>query len=53
MAGKKNVNWQDLYFDYDYYDQSHFIKDFTEFTGRSPSEYLIGNAELIHYLKKK
>ncbi|QMU29956.1 AraC family transcriptional regulator [Adhaeribacter radiodurans] len=34
MAGKREVNWQDLYFDSDYYDQSHFIKDFTEFTGR-------------------
>ncbi|PSR52368.1 AraC family transcriptional regulator [Adhaeribacter arboris] len=51
IAGKKEVNWQDLYFDSDYYDQSHFIKDFTEFTGRSPSEYLNDNAELIHYLK--
>ena len=51
MAGKENVNWQDLYYDLDYYDQSHFIKDFTSFTGRSPSDYFKGNTELIHHLK--
>ncbi|HVK97290.1 MAG TPA: AraC family transcriptional regulator [Flavisolibacter sp.] len=51
IAGKKAVNWQDLYYDLDYYDQSHFIKDFTEFTGRSPREYFNNNAELIHHLK--
>jgi methylphosphotriester-DNA--protein-cysteine methyltransferase len=53
MAGKKEVNWQDLYYNLDYYDQSHFIKDFTEFTGRSPSDYFQNNKELIHHLQKK
>ncbi len=51
IAGKKEVDWQDLYFGSDFCDQSHFIKDFTEFTGRSPTEYLATNQELIHYLK--
>jgi AraC-like DNA-binding protein len=53
MAGKEDVNWQDLYYDLDYYDQSHFIKDFKIFTGRSPSDYVKGNTELIHHLKSK
>ena len=52
MAGKKDVNWSDLYYEGDFCDQSHFIKDFTEFTGRSPSEYLAKNKELIHLLNK-
>ncbi|MDQ6812317.1 MAG: helix-turn-helix domain-containing protein [Bacteroidota bacterium] len=51
MAGKKEVNWQELYYTGDFCDQSHFIKDFTEFTGRSPSDYLATNKELIHHLK--
>lgn len=50
LAGKEKVNWQNIYFDFDYYDQSHFIKDFTEFTSRSPSEYFQNNKELIHFL---
>lgn len=52
MAGKEQVNWQDLYYECDYYDQSHFIKDFTEFTGRSPTMYFNTNIELVHHLKK-
>ena len=51
MAGKKDINWQELYYSGDFCDQSHFIKDFTEFTGRSPTEYLATNKELIHHLK--
>ncbi len=51
IAGKKEVNWQELYYRGDFCDQSHFIKDFTEFTGRSPGDYLATNKELIHYLK--
>lgn len=53
LAGREKVNWQNIYFDFDYCDQSHFIKDFTEFTGRSPSEYLQNNKELIHLLKQR
>ena len=51
IASKKNIKWQDLYYEGDFCDQSHFIKDFTEFTGRSPTEYLATNQELIHHLK--
>ncbi|MEO6000396.1 MAG: AraC family transcriptional regulator [Chitinophagaceae bacterium] len=53
IAGKEEVNWQDLYNECEYYDQSHFIKDFTEFTGRPPIVYLNTNKELIHHLKAK
>ena len=44
-------DWQDLIFRAGYYDQSHFIKDFTEFTGQNPSVYLKINTELTQFLR--
>ncbi|MCA0228893.1 MAG: helix-turn-helix transcriptional regulator [Bacteroidetes bacterium] len=44
-------DWQDLIYHYGYYDQSHFIKDFTEFVGKAPSLYVKNNTELANYLK--
>lgn len=52
MAGKRKVNWQHLLYDCDYYDQAHFIKDFTAFLGRTPTDYLQNNVELVHFLKQ-
>lgn len=43
-------DWQDLVYRCGYYDQSHFIKDFTEFTGKNPSIYVKNNVELANYL---
>ena len=34
-----NFNWQDITFLSGFYDQSHFIKNFKEFTGEEPSKY--------------
>jgi AraC-like DNA-binding protein len=44
-------DWHELIAEYGYYDQSHFIKEFTEFMGKSPSLYVKGNSELAKYLK--
>ena len=44
------TDWQDLIYQCGYYDQSHFIKDFTQFTGKRPTVYLKDNAELTQYL---
>ncbi len=35
-------SWTDITYEYEYYDQSHFIKDVIYFSGKSPSE-------LFHY----
>ena len=43
-------DWHDLIYQMGYYDQSHFIKEFTAFTGKSPSLYLKNNVELLNYL---
>ena len=44
------TDWQDLIYRCGYYDQSHFIRDFTQFTGKRPAVYLKDNAELMQYL---
>lgn len=51
IAGKSTVDWQEILHHCEYYDQTHFIKDFKSFTGRSPVEYLEQNVELKKYLK--
>lgn len=33
------ANWQDVAFPLGYYDQSHFIREFKEFSGKTPGEY--------------
>ena len=52
IAGKKKVDWKSLFLQCEFYDQSHFIKDFIEFTGRSPQQYLKENAVLANFVEK-
>jgi AraC-like DNA-binding protein len=35
-----SINWADLAVDFGYFDQSHFIREFLEFSGLSPTDYL-------------
>ena len=52
VAGKKKVNWPDVFYEAEFYHQAHFIKDFEEFTGRTPQQYLRENAELANLIEK-
>ncbi len=52
IAGKKKVDWASIFSQCEFYDQSHFIKDFIEFTGRSPQQYLEENSELANMVDK-
>ncbi|MEZ0608545.1 DUF6597 domain-containing transcriptional factor [Fibrella sp. WM1] len=46
------TDWQDVVFGAGYYDQSHFIREFTQFMGKRPTLYVKDNAELSHYLAR-
>ena len=35
-----SINWADLAIDLGYFDQSHFIREFLEFSGLSPTDYM-------------
>jgi AraC-like DNA-binding protein len=52
IAGKKHVDWNEIFSAAEFYDQSHFIKDFIEFTGRTPQQYLKENTELATMIPK-
>ena len=52
IAGKKKVDWPAIFHEVEFYDQAHFIKDFEEFTGRTPQQYLKENVELANYVEK-
>ena len=52
IAGKKKADWPSIFSECEFYDHSHFIKDFTEFTGRTPQQYLEHNIELANLIEK-
>lgn len=40
LLGPKSENLTDIAYESEYFDQAHFIKDFREFTGINPKEFL-------------
>ena len=46
IAHSKDISWQDIIYNNGYFDQAHFIKEFKEFMGESPSKYIKNNIEL-------
>ena len=42
-----SINWADLAVDLGYFDQSHFIREFLEFSGLSPTDYINRHKRLI------
>ena len=43
------VDWITLSYISGYYDQSHFVNDFRDFSGMNPSEYLSSNEQLVEF----
>ena len=50
MAGNREADMMSVLHECGYYDQSHFIKDFKYFSGRTPGSYLKTNEELANYV---
>lgn len=53
LMKNKDHNWQDLIFQSGYYDQSHFIKNFQEFTGEDPTQYGFDEKNMANFFLKK
>jgi methylphosphotriester-DNA--protein-cysteine methyltransferase len=47
---ERRVHWADIAVDAGYYDQSHFVRDFRQFTGLNPSQYLIDRRDYGNYV---
>src|SRR5262249_22669878 len=46
-------DWASLALDLGYFDQSHLIREFLEFSGLSPTDYLNRHKSLIEHIKSK
>ena len=47
--GNKEMSLTEIAYECGYYDQSHFIHDFREFSGYNPKQYFSGKAEGVEY----
>jgi AraC-like DNA-binding protein len=46
----EEIDWADVVYICGYYDQAHFIKDFSEFSGYSPTQYYPLKGEYMNYI---
>jgi len=53
LTQEDNIDWQDIVYKAGYYDQSHFIKNFQEFTGEEPSRYGFSTENMANFFLKK
>ena len=51
LKNQDEVDWADVSLSSGYYDQAHFIHDFQEFTGLTPTEYLPLRTEHLNHVK--
>jgi AraC-like DNA-binding protein len=51
VAHAEKIDWQDVVFETDLYDQSHLVKEYMEFNKMNPSEYHLKHREMTRFLK--
>jgi methylphosphotriester-DNA--protein-cysteine methyltransferase len=44
------ANWMDMVHEGGYYDQAHFIRDFSDFSGKSPTEFMHYNQKMAQLM---
>jgi AraC-like DNA-binding protein len=52
LVNENNINWSEVAFLTGFYDQSHFIKNFKEFTGEEPSNYGFDEKNMANFFLK-
>ncbi len=50
IESRSHIHWTQLAHDCGYYDQAHFINDFKEFSGFSPTDYMYAKGEFVNYV---
>lgn len=53
LVQQNNQSWSDLAYQAAYYDQSHFIRNFKNFTGENPSTYSFLEENMANFFLKK
>ncbi|KPJ96415.1 MAG: hypothetical protein AMJ53_00755 [Gammaproteobacteria bacterium SG8_11] len=53
LVQEDNIDWADVVFQAGFYDQSHFIKNFKEFTGEDPTKYKFSEGNMANLFLKK
>ena len=53
LMQNEDFNWLDISFLAGYYDQSHFINNFKEFTGKNPSSYGFNETNMANFFLKR
>ena len=49
----KDDTWAEIFYDAGFYDQSHFIRNFKDFTGEEPSSYLFQSDNLANFFLQR
>jgi AraC-like DNA-binding protein len=50
---KEQRTWSDLAYEAAFYDQSHFIRNFKDFTGENPADYQFDNKSMANFFLRK
>ncbi len=53
LLNEEKVDWSDVSYLAGFYDQSHFIKNFKEFTGEEPTRYGFSEENMANFFLKK